>query len=84
MAHIPQNFRCCAGIHATEGIVQHQVVNNMPLGRSVKECLRVIDALQHFEQHGEVCPAGWNKGKPGMVASTEGVAAYLAKNAKKL
>ena len=67
-----------------QGIVRHQVVNDLPLGRSVEEAIRMVDALQFFEEHGEVCPAGWNKGKPGMVASTEGVAAYLAKNAKKL
>jgi len=66
------------------GIVMHQVVNMLPLGRDIDEMLRMVDALQFFEAHGEVCPAGWNKGKPGMVASTEGVAAYLAKNAKKL
>ena len=67
-----------------KGTVRHQVVNDLPLGRNVDEMLRMVDALQFFEEHGEVCPAGWNKGKPGMVASTEGVAAYLAKNAKKL
>ena len=66
------------------GVVRHQVVNDLPLGRNIDEMLRMVDALQFFEEHGEVCPAGWNKGKPGMVASTEGVAAYLAKNAKKL
>ena len=61
-----------------EGIVQHQVVNNMPLGRSVKECLRVIDALQHFEQHGEVCPMDWQKGDAAMTATHEGVSDYLS------
>ena len=66
------------------GVVMHQVVNMLPLGRNIDEMLRMVDALQFFEEHGEVCPAGWNKGKAGMVASTEGVAAYLAKNAKKL
>lgn len=66
------------------GIVMHQVVNMLPLGRNIDEMLRMVDALQFFEEHGEVCPAGWSKGKPGMTASTEGVAAYLAKNAKKL
>ena len=66
------------------GVVQHQVVNMLPLGRNVDEMIRMVDALQFTEEHGEVCPAGWNKGKPGMQASTEGVAAYLAKNAKKL
>jgi len=66
------------------GVVMHQVVNMLPLGRNIDEMLRMVDALQFFEENGEVCPAGWNKGKPGMVASTEGVAAYLSKNAKKL
>ncbi|MBS1158335.1 MAG: peroxiredoxin [Proteobacteria bacterium] len=66
------------------GVVMHQVVNMLPLGRNIDEMLRMVDALQFFEEHGEVCPAGWNKGKPGMTATTEGVAAYLAKNAKKL
>ena len=66
------------------GVVRHQVVNDLPLGRNVDEMLRMVDALQFFEEHGEVCPAGWNKGKPGMVASTEGVAAYLAQHAKEL
>ncbi len=62
-----------------EGIVQHQVVNNMPLGRSVKECLRIIDALQHFEEHGEVCPMDWQKGDDAMTATHEGVSGYLSK-----
>ena len=66
------------------GVVQHQVVNNLPLGRDIDEMLRVVDALQFTEEHGEVCPAGWKKGKAGMKASTEGVAQYLAKNAKEL
>jgi len=63
------------------GVVQHQVVNNLPLGRNIDEMLRMIDALQFTEEHGEVCPAGWQKGKKGMNASTEGVAKYLAENA---
>lgn len=62
-----------------DGIVQHQVVNNMPLGRSIKECLRVIDALQHFEAHGEVCPMDWQKGDDAMTATHEGVSGYLSK-----
>lgn len=66
------------------GVVVHQIVNDLPLGRDIDELLRVVDALQFFEEHGEVCPAGWNKGKPGMNASTEGVAKYLASNADKL
>jgi peroxiredoxin 2/4 len=63
------------------GIVQHQVVNNLPLGRNIDEMIRMVDALQFTEQHGEVCPAGWNKGKAGMKASPEGVADYLSKHA---
>jgi peroxiredoxin (alkyl hydroperoxide reductase subunit C) len=64
-----------------DGVVQHQVVNNLPLGRDIDEMLRVVDALQFTEEHGEVCPAGWNKGKAGMKASTDGVAAYLNEHA---
>lgn len=66
------------------GVVQHQYVNNLPLGRNVDETLRLVDALQFTEEHGEVCPAGWNKGKAGMTASPQGVADYLAKNASEL
>ena len=61
-----------------EGIVQHQLVNNMPLGRSIKETLRMIDALQHFEENGEVCPMDWEKGKEAMPPTPEGTASYLA------
>jgi len=67
-----------------EGTVQHQVVNNLPLGRNVDEMLRMIDALQFHEEHGEVCPAGWNKGDKGMVADASGVASYLTTEADKL
>ena len=67
-----------------DGVVQHQVVNNLPLGRNIDEMIRMVDALQFTEEHGEVCPAGWNKGKAGMQASTEGVAKYLAANATSL
>jgi peroxiredoxin (alkyl hydroperoxide reductase subunit C) len=67
-----------------EGIVQHQVVNNLPLGRNVDEMLRMVDALQYTEEHGEVCPAGWNKGDQGMRPTSNGVADYLASNAEKL
>ena len=66
------------------GIVQHQVVNNLSLGREVDEMIRLIDALQFTEEHGEVCPAGWRKGQPGMQESPEGVASYLATHASKL
>ena len=67
-----------------DGIVQHQTVNNLPLGRNVDEMLRMVDALQFFEAHGDVCPAGWNKGDDGMKPSTDGVADYLASHADKL
>ena len=66
------------------GVVRHQVINDLPLGRNVDEMLRMVDALQFTEEHGEVCPAGWNKGKAGMKASTAGVAQYLAEHAKEL
>lgn len=66
------------------GVVRHQVVNDLPLGRNIDEMLRMIDALQFTEEHGEVCPAGWQKGKAGMGASPEGVAKYLAEHAKEL
>jgi peroxiredoxin 2/4 len=67
-----------------DGVVQHQVVNNLDLGRNIDEAIRMVDALQFTEKHGEVCPAGWNKGKAGMKASTTGVAEYLASHAKEL
>jgi peroxiredoxin (alkyl hydroperoxide reductase subunit C) len=66
------------------GIVQHQVVNNLPLGRDVDEMLRMVDALQFFEENGEVCPAGWKKGSAGMTPTAAGVAAYLSSEAGKL
>jgi peroxiredoxin (alkyl hydroperoxide reductase subunit C) len=66
------------------GVVRHQVVNDLPLGRNIDEMLRMIDALQFTEEHGEVCPAGWKKGDAGMTASPDGVAKYLAEHAKEL
>jgi len=66
------------------GIVRHQVVNDLPLGRNVDEMLRMIDALQFTEKYGEVCPAGWNKGEKGMTPTREGVSSYLASEAHKL
>lgn len=66
------------------GVVRHQVVNDLPLGRNIDEMLRMVDALQFTEEHGEVCPAGWNKGKKGMKANASGVAEYLATHAKDL
>ena len=67
-----------------EGVVRHQVVNDLPLGRNIDEAIRMVDSLKFFQEHGEVCPAGWNKGKQGMKADSEGVADYLANNAKSL
>lgn len=66
------------------GMVRHQVVNDLPLGRNIDEMIRMVDALQFNEEHGEVCPAGWNKGKAGMKADPKGVAEYLAAHAKEL
>ncbi len=64
------------------GIVRHMLVNDLPLGRSVDEALRVIDALQYTEEHGEVCPANWRKGEAAMKPTADGVADYLGKHAK--
>ena len=66
------------------GVVRSQVVNDLPIGRNIDELVRLIDAVQFFEEHGEVCPAGWQKGQPGMNASVSGVADYLAKHADQL
>lgn len=68
----------------TNGVVRHQVVNDLPLGRNVDEMIRMVDALLFHEEHGEVCPAGWNKGDAGMTANPDGVAAYLSENEDKL
>lgn len=67
-----------------EGIVRHQVVNDLPLGRNVEEAIRMIEALQFHEEHGEVCPAGWNKGDEGIKPDAKGVASYLKKHASEL
>ncbi|MBW7935942.1 MAG: peroxiredoxin, partial [Flavobacteriales bacterium] len=61
-----------------DGIVQHELINSLSLGRNVDEALRMVDALQFFEENGEVCPANWHKGQAGMSATHEGVADYLA------
>ncbi len=61
-----------------EGVVRHSTINDLPLGRNVDEALRVLDALQFTEEHGEVCPANWNKGDDAMKPTAEGVASYLA------
>lgn len=63
-----------------EGVIRHCVINDLPLGRSVDEAIRIVDALQHFEEFGEVCPANWSKGKEAMKGSTEGVADYLSQH----
>jgi peroxiredoxin (alkyl hydroperoxide reductase subunit C) len=67
-----------------EGVVRHQVVNDLPLGRNIDEALRMVDSLKFFQENGEVCPAGWSKGKKGMKADAKGVADYLASNADDL
>jgi len=67
-----------------DGLVRHQVVNDLPLGRNGDEMLRMVDALAFHQEHGEVCPAGWKNGDAGMTASPEGVASYLSENADKL
>jgi len=79
----------CAAMRASflidkDGIVQHQIVNNLPLGRNVDEMLRMVDAMQFHEKHGEVCPAGWQKGDDTMQENAASVADYLSKNAEKL
>lgn len=63
-----------------EGKIRHYVINDLPLGRNVDEAIRMVDALQHFEENGEVCPANWNKGKEAMQATNDGVSGYLSKH----
>ena len=67
-----------------KGIVRHQVVNDEPLGRNMDEVVRIVEALQFFEENGQVCPAGWKKGDSGMVNTPSSVAEYLGENAEKL
>ena len=67
-----------------EGIVRPQLINDLPLGRNIDEMLRMVDALNFFQENGEVCPAGWKEGDEGMKATTEGVADYLSKKAANL
>ncbi|HPF34382.1 peroxiredoxin [bacterium] len=64
-----------------DGVIQHMVVNNLPLGRNIDEAVRMVDALQHVEKYGEVCPAGWNKGDEAMTPNADGVAKYLSDHA---
>lgn len=67
-----------------EGKIRHYVINDLPLGRNVDESIRMVEALQFHEEHGEVCPAGWNKGDKGMKDTADGVASYLAEKAEAL
>ncbi len=63
-----------------EGVIRHAVINDLPLGRNIDEALRMVEALQYVEKHGEVCPADWRQGEEAMKPTPEGVAAYLAKH----
>ena len=67
-----------------KGIVRHEIKNDLPLGRNIDEMLRLIDALDFHNEHGDVCPAGWNKGKDGMNPSHDGMKKYVSENAKSL
>ena len=67
-----------------QGVVRSQIINDLPLGRNIDELVRLVEALQFHEAHGEVCPAGWNKGDKGMDATPEGVAQYLANESDNL
>ena len=67
-----------------EGVVRHAVINDLPLGRNIDEMLRMVDALSHNQEHGEVCPAGWQKGKDAMAESPEGVSSYLSSHSESL
>jgi peroxiredoxin (alkyl hydroperoxide reductase subunit C) len=76
---IPQSYRGLFLIDK-QGIVRHQVVNDMPLGRSIDEALRMVDALQFFEENGEVCPADWHSGEKGIKTTQEDIASFLGAN----
>ena len=67
-----------------EGNVRHEIKNDLPLGRNIDEMLRLIDALDHHNKHGEVCPAGWSEGKSGMKPSDEGMRDFLSNNTEEL
>jgi len=67
-----------------DGVVRHAVINDLPLGRNIDEMLRMVDALAHNQEHGEVCPAGWQKGKDAMAENPEGVSEYLSDNSSEL
>ena len=67
-----------------QGIVRSQIINDLPLGRNIDELIRLIDALEFHEKHGEVCPAGWTKGKSGIVPTTAGIAQFLSEKTEQL
>ena len=67
-----------------KGIIRAAIINDLPLGRNIDELIRLVDAIEHHEQHGEVCPAGWNKGDVAIKATSAGIATYLAENAETL
>ena len=67
-----------------KGIIRSAIINDLPLGRNIDELIRLVDAIEYHEQHGEVCPAGWNKGDRGIKATSDGIADYLADNAEAL
>ena len=67
-----------------EGVVRHAVLNDLPLGRNIDEMLRMVDALKHHQEHGEVCPAGWQEGEDAMAESPEGVSSYLSSHSESL
>ncbi len=67
-----------------QGVVRHQLINDLPLGRNIDEAIRMVDSLDFHEEHGEVCPAGWNKGKTAIKATPDGIAKFLAENSDKL
>lgn len=67
-----------------QGVVRSEIVNDLPIGRNMDELLRIVDAVQFHEEHGEVCPANWQKGKTAITATSEGIAGYLAENAESL
>ncbi len=77
------DYRCSVLIDEDQ-IVRHMSVNDLPLGRDIDELLRLVDAWDHFKQHGEVCPAGWNKGKPAIETSSQGISDYLTSHADEL
>lgn len=76
-------YRACILIDK-QGIIRSQAINDLPLGRNIDEQIRLIDAMQHYEAHGEVCPAGWKPGQAAMQATPAGVAEYLSKNHQNL